>query len=586
MPETALGGRRAGVLVFGVTAVLLVLAFPAPTEAQETTDAAESEAPVDLGVYGAPVRFEAPEGVVIELESGRRLVDTVEFRPSPHGGTIVIAEMDLDTYVAGIAEMPGHWPLEALKAQAVAARTYAWYQAELGTYRERGLPYDICATTACQVFRGHSVVEEPVTGARWQQAVDETSNEVLLHDGRPILARYFSTSGGHTRDNEDIFPSSGAFPYLKGFEDPDDAISPLHTWQVRFTRAQFNDLLSRGETLSATVPIEDVRVDKQEGGVADRVVVTGQDGTEAEVTAGELRDFLNDVAPDVFPADFPGTRSDGGNMPSTVPSSRYTFELTDDHVVMDGSGWGHGVGMGQYGAKGKAERGLTYDEILAAYYNGLVPTTTDAAPERLRVGLDDDVNQLSLSADGPLTVRAGDAVLTERGFGTWTVQASADATMRLVAPPGYGAPLVAEPTTATRSRPFPVETVGLETVVNKPAELVVEVRDGDRVVGRRSVGVVDRGRHRARWSLQADDGPVGPGQYQVALVAVDEDGTEAGAPVDVEVVEARGGPMDSVLAGRDPVHAPSRPPIAVALVAAAAGAVAGAVVRTRVAATP
>lgn len=581
MPDAALAWRRVGAIATWVATAMLVAALPVAAQ-----DDAADEDPVDLGVYGAPVRFEAPDGVVIELESGRRLVDTVEFRPSPEGGTIVIAEMDLDSYVAGIAEMPTRWPLEALKAQAVAARTYAWYQATLGTYEDRGLHYDICATTACQVFRGQSVVENPATGDRWRRAVDETSNEVLLHDGGPILARYFSTSGGQTRNNEDIFPSSGAFPYLKGIEDPDDAVSPLHEWQVRFTRAQFDDLLSRGETLSATVPIQDVSVDKQEGGVADRVVVTGQDDTTEEVTAGELRDFLNDVAPDTFPDDFPGPRPDGGDMPSTVPSSRYTVEVTDEQVVLHGSGWGHGVGMGQYGAKGKAERGMTYDEILSTYYNGLTPTTTEAAPDRLRVGLADDVNQLSLSADGPLTVRAGDEVLTRRGFGTWTVQASAEATMRLVAPPGYGAPLVAEPTTATRSRPFPVETVDLETVVNKPAELVVEVRDGDDVVGRRSVGVVDRGRHRAGWSLESDDGPVAAGSYQVALLAVDEDGTEAGTPVDIEVVEPSGGSMASVLSAREPVRPRSRPPIAVALVAAVAGALTGALLRVRATATP
>lgn len=562
-----------------VAAVLATL----PATAQ---DATSDDAPVDLGVYGAPLRFEAPDGVVMELESGRRLVDTVEFRPSPRGGTIVIAEMDLDTYVAGLAEMPGHWPMEALKAQAVAARTYAWYEAASGTYQERGLHYDICATTACQVFRGHSVVETPVTGDRWQQAVDETSNQVLLHDGAPILARYFSTSGGQTRDNEDIFPSSGPFPYLEGIEDPDDAISPLHTWEARFTRAQFDDLLSRGETLSATVPIDEAHVVQEGGGVPDRVVVTGQDGTTAEVTAGELRSFLNDVAPATFPDDFPGPRSDGGRLPSTVPSSRYTFEVTDDEVVLHGSGWGHAVGMGQYGARGKADRGLSYVEILETYYNGVTPTTTDAAPDRLRVGLADDVDQLSLSADGPLTVRAGDTVLTERGFGTWTVQASADATSRLVAPPGYGAPLVAEPTTATRRHPFPVETVGLETVVNKPAELVIEVRDGGEVVQRRSVGVVDRGRHGARWSLRAGDGPVDPGRYEVALLAVDEDGTEAGIPVPIEVVAAgRGGQMTSVLAERAPVRAPGDLPAAAMLLAAAAGGLAGAGVRRRLAST-
>lgn len=575
------GSPRQRVAVIVAVALGTVLGLSTTAAAQQ--DVLDDE-PVDLGVYGAPVRFTAPEGVVIELESGRRLVDTVEFRPSPRGdGMVVIAEMDLHEYVEGIAEMPARWHMEALKAQAVASRTYAWYQASLGTYRNRGLAYDICATTACQVFRGRSVVETPGVGRRWQRAVAQTAGEVLLYEGAPILARYFSTSGGRTRNNEDIFPSSGAFPYLQGIEDPDDAVSPVHTWQATFTRAQFDDLLAQGATLSATVPVAEVEVVREGPGVADRVVVTGRDGTTVEVTAIELRDFLNTTAPAHYPDDFPGPRSDGGSLPTTVPSSRYEVEVTEDRVVLDGSGWGHAVGMGQYGAWGKAQRGLDYVEILSTYYNGLEPTTTDAAPDRLRVGLADDLDELSLTPDGPLTVSVGDTVLTERGFGTWHLQGRSDGTTRLVAPPGHGAPLVAEPTTTTRTRPFPVETLVLETVVNKPAELVVEVRHGGEPVARRSEGVVDRGRRQVEFSLEAEDATLTPGHYEVALLAVDEDGTEAGTSVPIEVIAIEGGTMASVLGDRDPVQPPGdAPPVAAVLVAAAAGVLAGVVVRRRV----
>ena len=107
------------------------------------------------------------------------------------------------------------------------------------------------------------------------------------------------------------------------------------------------------------------------------------------------------------------------------------------------------MGLGQYGAKGKAERGLSYTEILGAYYGGLQPTRTDAVPDRLAVGLADDTDEVVLSADGPLTVTVGDTLVTERGFGTWRLQAAPDDTMRLVAPPGTGAPLVAAPRPST-----------------------------------------------------------------------------------------------------------------------------------------
>ncbi len=504
----------------------LVVVSTTAASAQQADDA-----PVDLGLYDAPIRFEAPDGVTIELGSGRRLVDTVEVRPGPTDGATVIADMTMQDYVAGVAEMPARWPLEALKAQAVAARTYAWFQMGLGTFAGRG--YDICATTACQVFRGREVVETPEVGQFWQQAVDETAGEVLLYAGEPILARYFSTSGGQTRNNEDIFPSSGPRPYLVGVDDPDDAVSPLHRWQAVFTRDQFDALLARGETLSAVSPIADARVDKQPGGVADVVVVTGRDGAEADVTAGELRDFLNTVAPDLYPDDFPGPRSDGNSLPSTVPSSRYEIVVTDTQVVLDGQGWGHGVGMGQYGAMGKAERGLTYDEILAAYYNGLTPETSPAMPERIRVGLADDVDEVSLTADGPVRVTVAGRVIADRALGTWSVAAGPDGTVRLVAPTGYGVPLVMSRTTVDDRHPELDQTVTLETVVNKTTEVTLLVERAGRTLATRDLGILPSGRHRVDWA--PEDLLRKPGPYELTLRVVDEAGDEDGAPVVVDV---------------------------------------------------
>lgn len=562
-------------LVAAAMAALVLVATPAL--AQQPADPPAGD-PVDLGLYGAPIRFTAPNGVVVELGTGRRLVDTVEVRPSPVGdGVLVVAEMDIDEYVAGLAEMPASWPMEALRAQAVAARTYAWYQRSLQTYEDRGLPYDICATTACQVFEGRAVVEGD-KGQRWQRAVDQTSGQVLLHGGEPILARYFSTSGGATRNNEHVFPSDGAFPYLKGVEDPDDALSPLHTWTARFTREQFDAIAARGQTLSAVTPVAQARVERAPGGEPDRVVITGRDGTTAEVTAGELQNFLNSTAPELFPEQFPGPRSEGdAPLPTTVPSSRYRIEVTDQHVVLHGRGWGHGVGMGQYGARGKAERGLDHAEILAAYYNGLRPTRSPDVPERIRVGLADDVGDLSMSANGPLVVRAAGHVVTRRALGMWRVAGAPDDTARLVAPAGYGAPLVVDPTTASRTRPYPVEAIELETVVNKPAELVVEVRRGDEVVGRRPVGVVEAGRHRVTWDLDMPGGSVEPGPHRVRLLAIDEEGERAGSAVDVEVLRLPDddGPAPSVLPAATSLPLPGTPWGAVAVAGLAGLAVGG-----------
>lgn len=549
--------------------MLFLLFLAAPAAAQEV-----ATEPVDVGVFGEPVRFEAAPGTVLTLGSGRRLVGTVEVRPNPRSdGLVVIGDMDTDTYVEGIAEMPARWPLEALKAQAIAARTYAWYQITLGTFQDRGLGYDICATTACQVFRGRDVVEAPEVGQRWAEAVAATSGQVLLFDGAPILARYFSTSGGETRNNEDIFRSEGPFPYLVGFADPFDEVSPLHTWQATFTRAQFDDLIARGESLGPTSPVASVVVSKRDDG-PDRVTVTGIDGTSATVTAGQFKDFLNGVAPSVYPDDFPGERSDGGTLPTTLPSSRFVVDVREDEVVVDGSGWGHQVGMGQYGALGRAEAGHTTEEILAAYYNGLQPTTSDALPARIRVGLDDDADALDLRADGPMRVVVGDTVIAEQAVGDWRLTDDGQDTVGVVAPPGVGQPLVVSPTSVSRRVAFDVEEVVVDAVVNKTARTRVVVRSAEEVVAEQDVGIV-AGRQRTR--LQVDELGLEPGDYDVTVEATDETGATAGTSTGLRIVPLPSSPPPSLVSAlaspSEPVTEGPRPvPVATAgLLGLAAG---------------
>ena len=209
-------------------------------------------------------------------------------------------------------------------------------------------------------------------------------------------------------------------------------------------------------------------------------------------------------------------------------------------MVVHGRGWGHGVGMSQFGAYGRAEAGQTYREILGAYYNGLQPGTPSDVPDRLRVGLDaTDDGAFTVTADAPFRVVAGDTEVTARALGTWTMTRRADRTIGLVAPPGYGAPLVAAPTSTSRDAPTEVEQVTLETVVNKPVELALVVTDGAGTqVLRRELGIVEGGRHSTTWSLEGEDGDhVAAGTYEVALVGVDEDGVVAGEPAAIEVRE-------------------------------------------------
>ena len=545
-------GRRTRITLSLVACAVLVATAPAAAsgraeltpgdpsgDAPAVADLDLPTEPVDVGVVAAPVRFSAGEGVALQVADGRRYLDTLELRLGGPGGSgsddqTLVNELSIEDYVAGVAEMPGRWAAEALKAQAVAARTYAWFQAETGTFADRG--YDICDTVACQAFAGASQ-EEGGSGARWRAAVDATAGEVLLEeDGTPILARYFSTSGGRTLPNEVVFPSSGPRPYLVGTDDPADEASPYHRWEVTFTRAEFETILSAGEQLGSVVPLASVeRLDDIDIPDADLRFV-GEDGTEVVLSSVDVRTFVSDVAPDRFPDRFPTARADGLRpLPTTIPSSRFTVDVGDDEVVVTGQGWGHGVGMGQYGARGRAEAGDAYDAILAAYYNGLTPTASDALPERIRVGLSQPAVG-SVTADGPLTITADGETVVEDAGGTWQLAREGDG-IRLTGPPGTGRPAEASRTEISSRVPGQPNQLAVDVASAVPGttRLVITASDGEVVVDR-PLGAGDAGVRSATWDLTDDDGaPVPDGTYDVLLEVAAADGSTAGAPLPVTV---------------------------------------------------
>ncbi len=489
-------------------------------------DLAHAEEP-DLEISGT-LRVEVGEGQRLEVDGARHYLDALEFPPDRD---VLINDVTIEDYVAGVAEMPASWPLEALKAQAVAARTYAWYVQRTGRYDG----FDICATVSCQVFRGAEVVDHDNNGARWQQAVDDTAGEVLVDDeGEPVLARYFSTSGGRTFANEEVFPSSGPQDHLVGIDDPYDEVSPYHRWEVRFPREDFDTLAARGERLSAAVPIAEL---ERLGDVDDpsaTIRVTGEDGTEVEVGAGDLRDFLSRMAPDSFPDRYPPLRSDGlGALPSTIPTARYDIGFEDDEVVILGRGWGHGVGLGQYGARGRADDGDDYLDILTAYYDGLQPTTTEDLPERLRVGISSEP-PVTVRPDGPMRLLADGDVVEERALGTWELSPG-DGGWVLTPPAGHGRDLEVGTTTQVDGLQQASDAVTVEVEVNKPVELLLEVTDDQgATVLERDLGVVDAGRHTAVWRLDDQQGSLAnPGTYRIGLYGQDHAGDHDGAPTEL-----------------------------------------------------
>jgi stage II sporulation protein D len=188
-----------------------------------------------VATAAAPLVVSGPGSVRLGGTAGNGVTSgsyrgALEFRPGTFGGVDAINAVSLEQYVAGVIsrESPASWPLEALKAQAVAARTYAI------TTTKGGAGFDHYPDTRSQVYGGVAA-ETPST----DQAVADTRGQVVTYAGEPVVTFFFSTSGGRTEDVENTSLGTEPQPWLKSVEDPYDAVSPKHRWgPIRLTRAQ------------------------------------------------------------------------------------------------------------------------------------------------------------------------------------------------------------------------------------------------------------------------------------------------------------------------------------------------------------
>jgi stage II sporulation protein D len=201
---------------------------------------------------------------------------TIEVRVDS-GGVTAINELDMDSYLRGVVagEMPSSWPLEALKVQSVAARTYA-----LATRKTDGA-FDQYPDVRSQVYRGVAG-ESPRSDA----AIEATDGRVLTYDGVPAVTYYFSTSGGHTENVEYSFVGSLSKPWLVGVPDPYDTQSPYHRWKTSFSAARLDSALG--------APGKFKRLKVLQRGVSPRVVrarVIGTAGSRT-VTGPQVRSAL------------------------------------------------------------------------------------------------------------------------------------------------------------------------------------------------------------------------------------------------------------------------------------------------------
>jgi SpoIID/LytB domain protein len=434
-------------------------------------------------------------------------------------GLSLVNDLPVEDYLRGIAEMPSSWPVEALKAQVIAARSYVLAQKAAGSFSSDDA--DICATDACQVYEGAD--REPNTPL-WQEAVQATKGLVLLYQGSPIVARYHSTDGGRTKSNREVFGTD--VPYLQAVDDPDDAVSPVHHWVVRFPLADLEATLrSRSETAPAAGRVTDAS--RAPGGPL--LVTTeepGQGRQTSSLDADQVMVRLNNDAPDRFPGRYPGpTESGGGRLPLTIPDDDYTVQAANGVATFVGRGWGHKVGMSQYGAKGKAERGLSASEILASYYSGLVPTSY-AGPPSVRVLLDTGVDSRVITSNGPFRITDGSGhVIVDSTLGGWTATTDG-AQVRLAPPDGINVP-VAVGSAVPVLTPLAQGTAGaIRFSLSAPAR-IESTLEGPHGTRRLPGRVLDAGEQELRLGDLLNKVLPAPGGYRLRVVATDIRGQRA-----------------------------------------------------------
>lgn len=262
-----------------------------------------------------------------------------------------VRELTLDAYLLGVtaAEMPAAFAPEALKAQAVAARTYTLYK--LASGGNHGDTADICTDTACcQAYitmenaRANWGSQADAYEAKLRAAVSETDGEVILYGGAPILAVFHSSSAGLTRSAGQVWQSD--LPYLLPVDSPEDgAAIPNYYSRVEFSPAEL-----KGKLL-AKFPAADL---------------SGQH-------TDWLKNAVRDSAGSVEAVDVGGITAKGSTVRAALGlrSACFEWELQNGNFVFYVTGYGHGVGLSQYGANALAESGADYKAILTHYYTGV-----------------------------------------------------------------------------------------------------------------------------------------------------------------------------------------------------------------------
>lgn len=327
---------------------------------------------------------------------GYRYYGGFEYQRVTGGDLNVINVVNVEDYVKCVIpwEMSNDWPVEALKAQSVCARTYAACQT-----RHRSQGFDVCTTTDCQVYQGTAACNE-----HSDSAVEETAGEYLYYNGEIVTeAVYYSSNGGASEDSKNVWGND--VPYLKGKTDPYEqniaSRASKYNWSTTYSAAELTTLLKNKGYNIGTVKNLFVSRYTDNGNVYE-ISFVGTNGTKTfqrescrtllglrsmrfQINGGDTNSyFVNDASTTVGLSGIYVISGSGKSAYSAQSGDTYVITSTGisaleeknakpvtDSFTITGSGNGHNVGMSQWGAYAMADLGYDYRDILEFYYTGV-----------------------------------------------------------------------------------------------------------------------------------------------------------------------------------------------------------------------
>jgi stage II sporulation protein D len=284
---------------------------------------------------------ENPEAVIKKFQGiyNKGVIYTTKYA----GKSLIINRVDIEDYLAGVLakEMDNLWPVEALKAQAVVSRTFTIYLADIN--RSKKLPYDIKNSILNQVYNPSDISK------KIEESVKSTFGEVLSYKGKIVQVFFHACCGGKTAYSSDVW--GGIYPHISSVVDPYCKNTPYYKWEKTFTGNQISNILRLSR-------IDRIEVwGRDDSGRATLLKVFLKNGNITTLTGHRFRIQVNNSASKIL-----------FTAPDVLPSTYFTVKKEGEEFIFEGFGYGHGVGMCQWGSRIMAEKGFGYEQILNHYF--------------------------------------------------------------------------------------------------------------------------------------------------------------------------------------------------------------------------